>query len=107
MITGNTEPSELRKYFRALQRAQRDIDLRPEAYTHYYQNEFPQRYHTTMDHEAMGTRPNALYSSLTPRRALADSREWTCASHEIFGPGGLGTGTYEQVIACPVQSPAR
>jgi ABC-type nitrate/sulfonate/bicarbonate transport system substrate-binding protein len=31
MIRGNTEPAELRKYFRALQRAQRDIDLRPEA----------------------------------------------------------------------------
>jgi hypothetical protein len=42
-------PAELRKYFHALQRAQRDIDLRPEAYTHFYQNEFPVRFHTTMD----------------------------------------------------------
>ena len=36
MITGNPDPEDVRKYFRALRRAQRDIDLRPELYTHYY-----------------------------------------------------------------------
>jgi hypothetical protein len=30
--------------------------------------------------------------------AFNRSREWI-AQHEIFGAGGLGTGTYEQVIA--------
>src|SRR6185369_14204329 len=34
MIHGNPEPEDVRKYFRALRRAQRDIDLRPELYTH-------------------------------------------------------------------------
>ena len=36
MVTGTPEPEDVRKYFRALRRAQRDIDLRPELYTHYY-----------------------------------------------------------------------
>src|SRR5258707_13343213 len=40
-ITGDPDPEDLRKYFRALRRAQRDIDLRPELYTHYYKNELP------------------------------------------------------------------
>src|SRR5256885_2737898 len=40
-ISGDPDPEDLRKYFRALRRAQRDIDLRPELYTHYYKNEFP------------------------------------------------------------------
>jgi hypothetical protein len=48
MITGNTEPAELRKYFRALQRAQRAITRR----------------WTRSD----GGRANASCSSLTPRR---------------------------------------
>src|SRR6266699_6967804 len=43
-ITGDPDPEDLRKYFRALRRAQRDIDLRPELYTHYYKNEFPARF---------------------------------------------------------------
>ena len=41
MIHGDPDPEDLRKYFRALRRAQRDIDLRPDRYTHYYKNEFP------------------------------------------------------------------
>jgi hypothetical protein len=34
MITGTPDPEDVRKYFRA----QRDIDLRPELYTHYFCN---------------------------------------------------------------------
>src|SRR3954464_1668375 len=41
MVTGDADPEDVRKYFRALRRAQRDIDLRPERYTHYYKEEFP------------------------------------------------------------------
>ena len=105
MITGDTQPAELRKYFRALQRAQRDIDLRPEAYTHFYQNEFPVRFHATMDTKRWGPGERIVFEPYT-EEAFNRSREWI-AQHEIFGPGGLGTGTYEQVIACPVQSAAR
>jgi hypothetical protein len=36
MITGEPDPQEVKKYFAALRKAQRDIDLRPELYTHYY-----------------------------------------------------------------------
>src|SRR4051812_26544576 len=44
MISGNPDPEDLRKYYRALKRAQRDIDLRPELFTHYYRREFPTRF---------------------------------------------------------------
>ena len=43
------------KYFRALKRAQRDIDLRPELYTHYYKKEFPARFHGTHGYPPLGT----------------------------------------------------
>jgi len=46
MITGEPDPQEVKKYFAALRKAQRDIDLRPELYTHYYKKEFPVRFHT-------------------------------------------------------------
>jgi ABC-type nitrate/sulfonate/bicarbonate transport system substrate-binding protein len=54
MITGTPDPEDVRKYFRALRRAQRDIDLRPELYTHYYQKEFPVRFHDQMDTRRWG-----------------------------------------------------
>src|SRR5229473_653048 len=44
MIKGSPDPEDIRRYFRALRSAQRDIDLRPERYTHYYKNEFPDRF---------------------------------------------------------------
>jgi hypothetical protein len=65
MIADNTKLSELRKYFRGLQRAHRDIDLRPEAYTHYYQNEFPVRYHTTMDTKRWGPGERIVFEPYT------------------------------------------
>jgi ABC-type nitrate/sulfonate/bicarbonate transport system substrate-binding protein len=104
MITGNPVLAELRKYFRALQRAQRDIDLRPEAYTRFYQKEFPLRFHATMDTRRWGPGERIVFEPYT-EEAFNRSREWI-AQHEIFAAGGIGTGTYEQVIACPVQSQA-
>ena len=49
MLNGSPEPEDIRRFFRALRRAQRDIDLRPELYTHYFRNEFPNRFHARMD----------------------------------------------------------
>jgi hypothetical protein len=36
MINGHPDPVDVRKYFSALRCAEGDIDLRPEEYTHYY-----------------------------------------------------------------------
>jgi hypothetical protein len=101
MVTGDADLSQLRKYFRALQRAQRDIDLRPEAYTHYYLNEFPVRYHPMMDTRRWGPGERIVFEPYT-EDAFKQSREWI-AQHEIFGPGGLGNRDYEESITCPVQ----
>src|SRR5258708_35772568 len=54
MITGNPDPEDLRKFFRALRRAQRDIDVRQELYTHYYKREFPTQFHARMDPRRWG-----------------------------------------------------
>jgi hypothetical protein len=49
MVTGDSDPEDVRRYFAALRCAQRDIDLRSDRYTHYCRNEFPARYHPIMD----------------------------------------------------------
>jgi hypothetical protein len=96
MITGEPDPADVGKYFRALRRAQRDIDLRPELYTHYYRREFPARYHAMMDTRRWGPGERLVFETYT-RQAFEESREWI-ASHEIFPREKLGAGVYEQVI---------
>src|SRR5947207_11995945 len=54
MITRAPNPEDVRKVFRALKGAQRDIDLRPELYTRFYKNEFPKRYHDRTDTRRWG-----------------------------------------------------
>lgn len=96
MITGNPDPDDIEKYFQALRRAQRDIDLRPERYTHYYKREFPERYHSIMDTRRWGPGERLVFEPYT-REAFKLSREWI-AAHEIFPREKLASGVYEQVI---------
>ena len=48
-------------------RAQRDIDLRPELYTHYYKNEFPTRFHDQMDTRRWGPGERIVFEPYTAR----------------------------------------
>ncbi len=94
MIHNNPDTGDLRKFFRALRRAQRDLDLRPELYTHYYKNEFPERYHAMMDTRRWGPGERLVFEPYT-KEVYEESFEWI-ASHKIFPEGGMGQGSYEQ-----------
>jgi len=96
MINGSPDPKDLRKYFQALRRAQRDIDLRPELYTHYYRKEFPERFHAIMDTRRWGPGERIVFEPYT-KEVFEESFEWI-ASHHIFPEGKMGPGDYEQAI---------
>ena len=94
MINGAPDPEDVRRFFRALKRAQRDIDLRPERYTHYYKNEFPDRWHAMMDTRRWGPGERLVFESYT-RDVYEESFEWI-ARHEIFAEGRMGSGDYDK-----------
>ncbi|HEU4732936.1 MAG TPA: ABC transporter substrate-binding protein [Kofleriaceae bacterium] len=96
MINGDPDPEDVRKYFRALRRAQRDLDLRPELYTHYYQNEFPVRFHATMDTRRWGPGERIVFEPYT--KDVFDASFAWIAARELFDAGGMGSGSYEQSI---------
>jgi hypothetical protein len=96
MITGAPDPEDVRKCFRALKRAQRDIDLRPELYTHYYKNEFPERFHSVMDTRRWGPGERIVFEPYT-REAFEESFRWI-ADHGIFADDQMGSGKYEQAV---------
>ena len=96
MVHGDPDPEDLRKFFRALQRAQREIDLRPELYTHYYKNEFPVRYHDEMDTRRWGPGERIVFDDYT-EEAYQRARTWI-AEHKIFPNGDLGSLSYQDSL---------
>jgi hypothetical protein len=95
MVSGNPAPEDVKKYFHALRRAQRDIDLRPERYTHFYKNEFPARFREQMDTRRWGPGERIVFEPYT-RESYEDSQRWI-AEHRIFDEG-LGTTRYEDAV---------
>jgi hypothetical protein len=96
MITGDPEPEDISRYFRALRLAQRDIDLRPELYTKYYREEFPTRFLDQVDTRRWGPGERIVFEPYT-REAYEASFAWI-AEREIFAPGAMGSGRYEDAI---------
>jgi hypothetical protein len=96
MITGNPDPEDVRKFFRALRRAQRDIDLRPDRYTHYYKKEFPARYHAMMDTRRWGPGERLVFEPYT-KEVFDETFKWI-ADHGIFADTGMGSQRYESSI---------
>ena len=94
MIKGAPDPEDIRRYFRALRTAQRDIDLRPELYTHYYKNEFPDRFHAVMDPKRWGPGERIVFEPYS-REVFEQSFEWI-EKHGIVSEGRMGTGDYDQ-----------
>jgi ABC-type nitrate/sulfonate/bicarbonate transport system substrate-binding protein len=96
IVTGNADPDDLKKFFRALKRAQRDIDLRPDRYTHYYKKEFPSRWHAQMDTRRWGPGERLVFEPYT-KEAYEESFEWI-AQHQIFAGADMGQGKYETAV---------
>jgi hypothetical protein len=94
MIDDVSDPEDIRRYFRALRKAQRDIDLRPELFTHYYKNEFPDRFHPLMDPRRWGPGERIVFETYS-REVYEQSFDWI-EKHGIFGEGQMGPGDYDR-----------
>ena len=81
--------------------AQRDIDLRPERYTHYYKREFPRRFHEMMDTRRWGPGERIVFEPYT-REAFDDARTWI-ADHGIFSADTMGLRDYEKSVITLVE----
>jgi ABC-type nitrate/sulfonate/bicarbonate transport system substrate-binding protein len=96
IVNGTPDPEDVRKYFRALRRAQRDIDLRPELYTHYYKKEFPLRFHDQMDTRRWGPGERLVFEPYS-KETFEESFAWI-EQHGIFPRSEMGNGKYETAI---------
>jgi ABC-type nitrate/sulfonate/bicarbonate transport system substrate-binding protein len=101
LIQRDPDMEDVKKYFRALRSAQRDIDLRPDLYTHYYRKEFPLRFHGLMDTRRWGPGERIVFEPYT-KEVFEQSFQWI-AEHGIFPEGTMGSGKYE--AACVSLAP--
>lgn len=96
MIDENADTEDVRKYFAALRRAQADIDLRPELYTHYYKKEFPARFLDQMDTRLFGPGERIVFEPYS-REIFETSQQWI-SERDIFDGGDLGDRSYENSV---------
>lgn len=99
MVAEDADLEDVEKYFSALRMAQKDIDLRQELYTHYYRNEFPERFRDQMDTRLFGPGERIVFEPYS-RQIFDESRGWI-AERDIF-EDGLGDLPYEQAVVAPV-----
>jgi NitT/TauT family transport system substrate-binding protein len=65
MFGADTSPDDVERYFRALKRAQMELDLEPERYKHYYLKEIPDRYHDAIDVRCFGPGERVVFLPYT------------------------------------------
>ena len=96
IVEEGADPADAERYFRALQRAQRDIDLEPERYKHYFLRELPERYHALVNVEAFGPGERLVFEPYTPE-AFERTHRWML-DLGLFPPEKVGTADYRQSV---------
>jgi hypothetical protein len=93
LITGDPNPLDVERYFHALRRAQRDIDVEPERYTHYFLRELPERYHSLADHRTFGPGERIVFEPYT-REVFERTHKWM-DDRKMFPAEQAGSASYE------------
>jgi NitT/TauT family transport system substrate-binding protein len=96
LINGDAQIEDVEKYFRALQRAQRDIDQAPEQYKHYFLRELPERYHPLVDVRAFGPGERIVFEPYT-REVFERTHRWM-DSWNLFPEDQKGEAGYEVAV---------
>ena len=95
MVAEDANEEDVEKYFAALRRAQADIDLRPELYTHYFREEFPERFRDQIDTRLFGPGERLVFEEYS-EEIFNSSREWI-DERGIFEEG-LGERSFAQAV---------
>jgi hypothetical protein len=96
LVSPDADLDQTDRYFRALRRAQADIDLEPEQYKHYLMRELPQRYHDQVDPNGFGPGERIVFETYT-REMFERTHRWMEAI-QIFSKEELGTAPYEAAV---------
>jgi len=96
LVSGAAETEDVDRYFKALRRAQQDIDIEPEVYKHYFLKELPERYHSRVDVRNFGPGERLVFEPY-PREIFERTRQWI-ESWNLFPADQTGAAGYEASV---------
>lgn len=82
LVAQDADPEDTKKYFRALQRAQRDIDLHVEAYKKYWAREMPEDLLALVDVNRFGPGERIVFEPYT--REMYDTTQQWMDTHNLL-----------------------
>jgi hypothetical protein len=97
LLHPDADAENVKRYFNALQRAQRDIDLQPERYKHYFLKELPKKYHDMIDVGGFGPGERLIFEPYT-REMFEQTHHWMERA-KLFPEGQSGTRDYEVSVS--------
>jgi hypothetical protein len=96
MIAKGADLDDVRRYYRALRRAQRDIDFAHQRYLHYYLRELPERFHPLVDVRAFGPGERLVFEPYT-KDVYERTHAWV-EERALFDPDQVGRGAFEAAV---------
>ncbi len=97
LFSNNADIADVERYFRALQRAQQDIDLEPERYKHYLLKGLPEKYHAMVDVRGFGPGERIVFEPYT-REMYERTHRWM-EELNLFPKDQLGHAAYDVAVA--------
>lgn len=94
MVPEGVDPEDVRRYYAALRRAQREIDLRHQQYTHFYLNEIPEALHDRINVAAFGPGERIVFEPYSPEM-YEKTHQWV-EERAIFDQAKVGRASYEE-----------
>lgn len=92
MVPEGTDPADVTKYYEALRRAQMEIDLDHQRFTHYFLNDVAEEYRDRIDTAAFGPGERLVFEPYSPE-IFAKTQDWV-ADRDIFTPDKLNQRNY-------------
>ena len=96
LITGDVNTEDLKNYFRALQRAQVEIDAHSEKYKEFFLKLVPEKLRDQMDVHAFSNGRRIVFDEYT-REVYESTHKWM-EDIEIFPEEQLGHKAYEEAV---------
>ena len=93
MVPPEVDVASVRRYFAALRRAQADIDIDHQRYTHFYANELPERHQALVDVRRFGPGERFVFEPYT--QAMYERTQSWIDARGIFPAETIGSGSVQ------------
>ena len=96
LVAEDADYEDLERYFRAIRRAQREIDLEPERFKHYWEREMPDDLRELVDVRRFGPGERIVFEPYT-RDMFERTHRWMEA-WELFDASAVARPSYEEAV---------